>query len=90
MSFEDTLKQIVREVVREELSPAAKKQRLLTKDQAAIYMGCDIQTIDRMRAAGELGEVPLTGRGEKRAKPMFDVEDLDAWIEANKRRGNAA
>lgn len=56
--------------------PAA---RCLTKDQAALYLGIGVTLLT------ELG-VPCV---KFRRRTVYDVVDLDAWLEDYKRRGRA-
>jgi excisionase family DNA binding protein len=60
--------------------PAAP--RLLTVDQAALYLGRTKTSVQHMVSAGKL---PIV-RADRRV--FFDVRDLDAWIEHNKETGN--
>ena len=53
-------------------------KRLLTRQEAAVYLGRSVRGLDGLVAKGAVASV----RGDSR--PMFDVRDLDAWIENNK------
>lgn len=55
-------------------------KRLLCVREAAQYLNCDETTVRNFHAAGRLPAVRLTSRLQ------FDLVDLDAFIEANKRR----
>ena len=57
------------------------KPRLLTVDQAAVYIGRTKEAVQHMISGGKLPTV----RPDRRV--FVDVLDLDAWIEDNKRRG---
>ncbi len=59
-------------------SPRATQPRLLTIEQAAAYIGRKPSAIRSLEHKGLLPAV----RGDSRI--MFDIRDLDAWIEANK------
>jgi hypothetical protein len=54
------------------------KRRLFTRQETADYLGRSVRGLDGLVAKGAFPSV----RGD--SKPMFDVRDLDAWIEANK------
>ncbi len=53
-------------------------KRLFTRQEAAEYLGRSVRGLDGLVAKGAIASV----RGDSR--PMFDVRDLDAWIENNK------
>ena len=53
-------------------------KRLFTRQEAAEYLGRSVRGLDGLVAKGAVASV----RGDSR--PMFDVQDLDAWIENNK------
>ncbi len=53
-------------------------KRLFTRQEAAEYLGRSVRGLDGLVAKGAVASV----RGDSR--PMFDVRDLDAWIENNK------
>jgi excisionase family DNA binding protein len=57
------------------------KPRLLTVDQAAIYIGRTKEAVQHMISSSKLPSV----RSDRRV--FVDVLDLDAWIEDNKQRG---
>lgn len=57
------------------------RPRLLTVEQAAVYIGRTKDAIQHM-----IGNCKLpTVRSDRRV--FIDMRDLDAWIEGNKRRG---
>ena len=69
--------------------------RLLDRDQAAVYLGSSVDTIDRAISAGVLPIVRLpvqrsrkTGRGEPGVgrRILLDVRDLDRLIESSKEK----
>ena len=63
MSFEETLEQIVRKVVREEIQVTAGDDRLLTAEQVAETLGyTDADSVRRLAREGHLEVVNL---GEK-------------------------
>ena len=53
-------------------------KRLFTRKEAAEYLGRSVRGLDGLVAKGAVASV----RGDSRQ--MFDVRDLDAWIENNK------
>jgi excisionase family DNA binding protein len=57
------------------------RPRLLTVEQAAVYIGRTKDAIQHMIASCKLPTV----RSDRRV--FIDMRDLDAWIEGNKRRG---
>jgi excisionase family DNA binding protein len=54
MSFEETLKQIVREVIREELKAVSSVDRLMTAQEVAEYLGYDVHTVYRLKRERKL------------------------------------
>lgn len=80
----------VRQVVREEMpaTGAARKQRLLTLEQAAEYLGCSPTKVRNLEAAGLIKRFvwPLD---QEKHKPYFDVVELDRRIDAIKGRSAA-
>jgi excisionase family DNA binding protein len=60
---------------------APVKPRLLTVDQAAVYIGRTKEAVQHLISNSKLPSV----RSDRRV--FVDVLDLDAWIEDNKRRG---
>jgi len=56
------------------------RPRLLTVDQAAGYLG---RTTKAVRHLIHQGSFPLVRTG---SRVMFDLQDLDQWIEQNKTR----
>ena len=54
------------------------KPRLLSAEQAAVYLGRTKEAVEHMIAAGKLSVV----RADRRV--FLDVRDLDRWIDANK------
>ena len=59
----------------------ARGARLLTVDQAAVYLGRTKEAVQHMVASGKLPTV----RSDRRV--FVDVGDLDQWIAENKRKG---
>ena len=57
------------------------KPRLLTVDQAAVYIGRTKEAVQHMISSSKLPSV----RSDRRV--FVDVLDLDAWIQDNKQRG---
>ena len=57
------------------------RPRLLTVEQAAVYIGRTKEAIQHMIANCKLPTV----RSDRRV--FIDLRDLDTWIEENKRRG---
>ncbi len=78
-AFVDTLREVVAEVVAEQLSARPSiKPRLLNAEQAGIYIG---------RSKWSVYELQKEGRIETTASDrriLFDVHDLDAFIEREK------
>lgn len=68
------------ERVAEALAKRPIQKRLLSVREAAEYLGCDESTVRNFHAAGDLPAVRNTSRVQ------FDLVDLDALIERNKRR----
>ena len=67
--------------VRQELNQTgnpAVKPRLLTAEQAGVYLGRTKEAVEHMIAGGKLPVV----RADRRI--FLDVRDLDRWIDANK------
>ena len=62
---------------------APVKPRLLSVEQAAIYLGRTKDAVQHMIGSGKLPTV----RPDRRV--FIDVKDLDAWIEDNKQCGIA-
>ena len=54
------------------------RKRVLTRQEAAEYLGRSVRGLDGLVGKGAIARV----RGDSR--PMFDIKDLDAWVEANK------
>ena len=50
--------------------------RLLSKADAAAYLGVSVRSLDEKRARGE---IPTRYDGDR---PLFDRRDLDAWADA--------
>lgn len=59
-----------------ELRAQPNRRPLMTKQQAAEYLGCSISTINDLMGRGKLPVV----RFDKR--PRFRADDLDLWIES--------
>jgi excisionase family DNA binding protein len=57
------------------------RPRLLTVEQAAVYVGRSKDAVHHMIASGKLPTV----RADRRV--FIDMRDLDAWIEEHKQRG---
>ena len=55
--------------------------RYLDTGQAAEYLGISPSTLNRMRVTGEGPRYSKAGR-----RVIYDIEDLDAWVEKRKRR----
>ena len=68
-------------VERTQQGAAPVKPRLLTVDQAAVYLGRTKEAVQHMVSSSKLPAV----RSDRRV--FVDVLDLDAWIEDNKQRG---
>ena len=78
----DALADRLAERVRAELAQAGNganvKPRLLSIEEAAIYLGRSEQAIRRMVQSGKIPKV----QGDRRLQ--VDIADLDRWIEQNK------
>jgi excisionase family DNA binding protein len=57
------------------------RPRLLTVEQAAVYIGRTKDAVHHMIASSKLPTV----RSDRRV--FIDMRDLDSWIEENKQRG---
>ncbi|HKD07677.1 MAG TPA: helix-turn-helix domain-containing protein [Bryobacteraceae bacterium] len=81
MSALDPLSKLIRDAVLTALEESGKplRNRLLTLDKAAEYMGISSDTLQRMHAAGRVRSVRIMDR-----RLLFDVNDLDAVIENSK------
>jgi hypothetical protein len=70
--------------LRRELTPtagASVRPRLLTAEQAGVYLGRTKASVQHMIASGR---VPVV-RADRRT--FLDVRDLDTWVEQNKQAG---
>jgi excisionase family DNA binding protein len=77
----DILAERVSARVRADLAPelaGAVKPRLLTVDQAAVYLGRSRDATQHLLSSGNLPAV----RSDRRI--FIDVQDLDRWIDENK------
>jgi excisionase family DNA binding protein len=76
----DSLAELVAVKVRDQLTDqgGVMKPRLLTVEQAAVYLGRTKEAVEHMIASGKLPVV----RPDRRV--FLDVRDLDRWIEQNK------
>lgn len=64
---------------REGLAP----KRLYSLAQAADYLGCSQRTVQRLVAANTLPVKYMpVAESQARPKPVFEVRDLDAYIDA--------
>jgi excisionase family DNA binding protein len=77
--WQEIEKRITENVV-EALSKRPLQRRVLSVREAAEYLGCDESTVRNFHAAGNLPAVRATTRLQ------FDLVDLDAFIERNKKR----
>jgi excisionase family DNA binding protein len=78
-AFADRVAAKVVERTQNGLAPV--KPRLLTVDQAAVYIGRTKEAVQHLISGSRLPSV----RSDRRV--FVDVLDLDAWIEDNKQRG---
>jgi excisionase family DNA binding protein len=60
---------------------SAVRPRLLTVEQAAMYIGRTKQAVEHMVSSGKVPTV----RADRRV--FVDIRDLDTWIEQNKQVG---
>jgi excisionase family DNA binding protein len=80
----DVLADKVAQRLREEGPPASSptmRPRLLTVEQAGIYIGRSKEAVQHMISSGKLPTV----RSDRRV--FVDVEDLDGWIREHKQAG---
>jgi predicted DNA-binding transcriptional regulator AlpA len=61
-----------------------QERRLLTTDEAARYCASAASTFEKMRVFGGGPMFVKLGR-----RVAYRVEDLDAWIDANRRRSTS-
>ena len=62
--------------------------RLLSRSQAALYLGVSTGQLDLLRAMGEITPVPMPGRmGRAIRTPLYDRLALDAAVERWAARG---
>lgn len=59
------------------------KQRVRTRS-AASYVGLSVSTLAKLRISGEGPCFIKLGRAV-----VYDIDDLDAWVEARKRRSTS-
>ena len=60
------------------------ERRYLNTGEAAAYLGISRKTLTKMRVAGD---GPRYSKARRRV--IYDVLDLDAWVESRKRRFTA-
>jgi excisionase family DNA binding protein len=79
----DSLADKVAERLRQDGFAASQsiRPRLLTVEQAAVYIGRSKEAVQHMVASGKVPTV----RSDRRV--FVDVEDLDAWIREHKQAG---
>ena len=77
-SFLNALADRVAERVSQRLGPANLSTRLLTIEQAALYIGRSVEAVRHMVSAGKIPTI----RADRRIQ--IDIRDLDHWIEVNK------
>jgi len=80
----DALAEKVVQRIREEAPTgacASIRPRLLTVEQAAVYIGRSKEAVQHMVSSGKMPTV----RADRRV--FVDVEDLDAWIREHKQAG---
>ena len=73
MMTPDELTTLIRQTVREEMHatrPESSSNRLLTRGEAAEYLRCSVQTLDR------LSDIPFQRVASKK---VFRLSDLDAY-----------
>lgn len=58
------------------------RPRLLSVEQAAVYLGRTKEAVHHMVSSGKIPKV----QGDRRIQ--IDIRDLDHWIEANKQAGS--
>ena len=60
---------------------AERRDRLWTEEEAAAYLGISPKTLYRMRTAGEVPYLTLSGEG-KRPQIRYESSQLQAWAKA--------
>lgn len=76
--FVDAIAAVVLEEMKPLLSVLSVKPRLLTVEQAGIYVGRTPNAVRILLSRGAFPAVKADGR------TMLDVQDLDRWIDQNK------
>jgi excisionase family DNA binding protein len=66
------LRRIAEEVA--SVAPRQDRQKWLSRQQAADYLGCSRATMDRLATSGRIPRQRINSR------PKFDVEDLDGYL----------
>jgi hypothetical protein len=66
--------------------PPRKKLSTL---EAAGYVGLGKSTLDRSRITKRIGGIIAPPHIKIGARVLYDVNDLDTWLEANKRRSTS-
>lgn len=74
----DAIASRVAAILAPQLARDAVRPRLMTAQQAAVYLGRSENAIYALKSRGAFPVV----QGDSRV--MFDVQDLDAWITQNK------
>ena len=72
---------IAHRIMREDCPSASIRPRLLTVEQAAVYIGRSKEAVQHMVSSGKMPTV----RADRRV--FVDVEDLDGWIREHKQAG---
>lgn len=87
----EAIKTAVREVIDERVADLAdiSKPRLLSVENAALYLDCSTGYVRNLMANGTIPEICLEKTGQRK-KPFVDRRDLDRIIEENKARGTDA
>ena len=77
----DPLSMLVKHAVMSAIEECGRplRNRLLTLDKAAEYLGVSPDTLQRLHSAGKIQSVKIMDR-----RLLFDVNDLDSVIENNK------
>ena len=66
------------------LESSEPQQRMLRTNEAATYCGSSASTFEKLRLTGGGPVYSKIGR-----RVVYRIEDLDAWLDANKRRSTS-
>jgi excisionase family DNA binding protein len=80
--FQTEIKAAVLEALKEFQPVALARERLLTVQEAAVYLKLSPRTIKEMIA---VKDIPVVRGGVNGGRVMLDLHDLDTWIRDHKR-----